>query len=165
MKIKSANRLCLDGQSEKQVNRVMEDIITLLMPGENLKYIAFQRIINFSFFRSFIVLTNKRVIFCKRDIFGLVLNFTDFKWLDIEFSHIEESLLGSRFKVKDIYGNTFKLRYIPKLQARGLYTYAQTMEYDMYEERRDRKIEEDSAIKSVISHEATKPTRRFSRFT
>jgi hypothetical protein len=73
------------------------------------------------------------------------MEFQDYLWKDVEDCHLKEEILGAVFIVKTIKGIANKIDYLPKSQARRLYTIAQEQEEIQREYRRQREMEERRA--------------------
>jgi len=71
-----------------------------------------------------IVVTNKRIILCKPKNLGLSMEFVDYDWDDIAGSFVKEGILGADFTFTTKSDLTHTVDYLPKNQARKLYTYA-----------------------------------------
>jgi hypothetical protein len=70
------------------------------------------------------VVTNKRIILCKPKNLGLSMEFMDYDWDDIAGTFVKEGFLGSDFSFSTKTELTHTVEYLPKNQARKLYTYA-----------------------------------------
>jgi hypothetical protein len=70
------------------------------------------------------VVTNKRIILCKPKNLGLSMEFVDYDWDDIAASFVKEGILGADFTFTTKSELTHTVDYLPKNQARKLYTYA-----------------------------------------
>jgi hypothetical protein len=70
------------------------------------------------------VVTNKRIILCKPKNLGLSMEFIDYDWDDISGSFVKEGILGADFTFTTNSDLTQTVDYLPKNQARKLYTYA-----------------------------------------
>jgi hypothetical protein len=70
------------------------------------------------------VVTNKRIILCKPKNLGLSMEFIDYDWDDIAGSFVKEGILGADFTFTTNSDLTHTVDYLPKNQARKLYTYA-----------------------------------------
>lgn len=138
-------RVYKEGQSNKDIRYIKNILNTFLMSHEHITYIAIQKL-NFVLKSNFIVLTNKRIIFCTVKYFGKILNFQDIKLLDIKDSHIEEKMFGGKFIITDTDNKVYSMNYLPKKQCRKLYSHCQRIEDLMFEERRERKMEENKKV-------------------
>src|SRR5207253_11347595 len=92
-----------------------------------------------------VALTNKRVLFFTPANLGLSIKFIDFVWKDIVDVLIKEEIIGAIFTVKTTNGAEMGVDYLPKVQARKLYQYAQQRKEAEREARRLRELEEKRA--------------------
>lgn len=111
-------------QDPKAIEKITSKFNDLLLRGEDVGYIGVQKKPAITVFPDSIVLTNKRVIICKPKNLGLSMDFTDYNWDDIEAVFVKENILGSEFSFSTKTGLTISIDYIPKTQARKIYTYA-----------------------------------------
>lgn len=131
-----------EDQDPNAIEKVADKIYGILMNGEEIEYIAVQKKPAVNFSPDCVALTNKRVIFCRPKNFGLSMDFQDFLWKDVLDCHIKEGMLGSEFILKTVKSKFFSMDYLPKSQARKLYTVAQEQEEIQREYRRQRELEE-----------------------
>jgi hypothetical protein len=94
------------------------------MSNEHIGYIAVQKKPAVNMFPDSIVVTNKRIILCKPKNLGLSMEFIDYDWDDIEASFVKEGILGADFTFSTKSDLTHTVDYLPKNQARKLYTFA-----------------------------------------
>lgn len=113
-----------EDQDPKAIEKITEKLDNLLMVGEEVGYIGVQKKPALTVFPDSIVVTNKRIIICKPKNLGLSMNFTDYYWQEIVAPMIKENLLGSEFSFVTKTDITESIDYIPKNQARKLYTFA-----------------------------------------
>ena len=92
-----------------------------------------------------VALTNKRVLFFTPANLGLSIKFIDFVWKDIVDVSIKEEIIGAVFFVKTTNQAEMGVDYLPKVQARKLYQYAQERKEAERELRRQRDLEEKRA--------------------
>jgi len=111
-------------QDPKAIEKITSKLIDLLMKGEEVGYIGVQKKPAITVFPDSIVLTNKRIIICKPKNLGLSMDFTDYNWDDIEASFVKENILGSEFSFTTKTELTISIDYIPKVQARKIFTFA-----------------------------------------
>ncbi len=131
-------------QDPAAVQKALVKLNELITTGEIIEYIGVQKKpVNLS--PDSIALTNKRVIFCRPSSFGLSMNFQDILWKDVYDCHIKEGLMGATFTVITVRKARVTLDYLPKVQARMLYRYAQEREEEMSEYRRQRGLEQARA--------------------
>jgi hypothetical protein len=94
------------------------------MSNEEVGYIAVQKKPAVTIFPDSVVVTNKRIILCKPKNLGFSMEFIDYDWDDIAGSYVKEGILGSDFTFSTKTDLTHTVDYLPKNQARKLYTYA-----------------------------------------
>lgn len=113
-----------EDQDPKAVEKVTHKLHDLMMRGEEIGYIGVQKNPVLTVFPDSIVLTNKRIIICKPKNLGFSMDFTDYTWEDIAATFVKEGILGSEFSFTTQTDLTISIDYIPKTQARKIYTYA-----------------------------------------
>jgi len=111
-------------QDPKAVEKVTAKLNDLLMKGEEIGYIGVQKKPAINVFPDSIVLTNKRIILCEPKNLGLSMDFTDYAWEDIAGTFVKENILGSEFSFSTKTDIQVSIDYIPKAQARKIYTFA-----------------------------------------
>lgn len=111
-------------QDPKAVEKVTAKLNDLLMKGEAIGYIGVQKKPAINVFPDSIVLTNKRIILCEPKNLGLSMDFTDYAWEDIAGTFVKENILGSEFSFSTKTDIQVSIDYIPKIQARKIYTFA-----------------------------------------
>ena len=117
-------KLLNEDQDPKAIEKITEKLTDLLMKGEEIGYIGVQKKPALTVFPDSIVMTNKRIIICKPKNLGLSMSFTDYDWQEIVAPMVKENLLGSEFSFVTKTDLTETIDYIPKNQARKLYTFA-----------------------------------------
>jgi len=110
-------------QDPKAVEKITAKLSDLLMRNEEVGYIGVQKK-PVTVFPDSIVLTNKRIIMCKPKNLGLSMDFTDYAWEDIAGTFVKENILGSEFSFSTRTDIQVSIDYIPKTQARKIYTFA-----------------------------------------
>lgn len=110
-------------QDPKAIEKITSKLSDLLMKNEEVGYIGVQKK-PVTVFPDSIVLTNKRIIICKPKNLGLSMDFTDYTWDDISGTFVKENILGSEFSFTTKTDLTISIDYIPKIQARKIYTFA-----------------------------------------
>lgn len=113
-----------EDQDPKAIEKITSKLQDLLMKNEEVGYIGVQKKPAITVFPDSIVLTNKRVILCKPKNLGLSMDFVDYDWEDVAAAFVKENILGSEFSFSTKSELTISIDYIPKTQARKLYTYA-----------------------------------------
>lgn len=111
-------------QDPKAIEKITSKLIDLLMKNEEIGYIGVQKKPAITVFPDSIVLTNKRMIMCKPKNLGLSMDFVDYAWEDIAGTFVKEGILGSEFSFSTKTDIQVSIDYIPKTQARKIYTYA-----------------------------------------
>ena len=111
-------------QDPKAIEKITAKLNDLLMKGEEVGYIAVQKKPAITVFPDSIVLTNKRIIICEPRNLGLSMNFTDYTWDNIAATFVKENILGSEFSFNTNTDLAISIDYIPKIQARKIYTFA-----------------------------------------
>lgn len=111
-------------QDPKAIEKIMSKFSDLLMKGEEVGYIGVQKKPAINVFPDSIILTNKRIIICKPKNLGLSMDFTDYAWDDIAGTFVKENILGSEFSFSTQTDMQISMDYLPKIQARKIYTYA-----------------------------------------
>jgi hypothetical protein len=113
-----------EDQDPKAIEKITGKLDNLLMSNEHIGYIAVQKKPAVNMFPDSIVVTNKRIILCKPKNLGLSMEFIDYDWDDIEASFVKEGILGADFTFSTKSDLTHTVDYLPKNQARKLYTFA-----------------------------------------
>jgi hypothetical protein len=113
-----------EDQDPKAIEKITAKLDNLLMTNEEIGYIAVQKKPAVNIFPDSIVVTNKRIILCKPKNLGLSMEFVDYDWDDIAASFVKEGILGADFTFSTKSDLTHTVDYLPKNQARKLYTYA-----------------------------------------
>jgi hypothetical protein len=111
-------------QDPKAIEKITAKLNDLLMKNEEIGYIGVQKKPALTVFPDSIVLTNKRIIICKPKNLGLSMDFTDYPWSQIGGAFVKENILGSEFSFATHTDITISIDYIPKIQARKIYTFA-----------------------------------------
>lgn len=111
-------------QDPKAVEKIASKLSDLLMKNEEIGYIAVQKKPAITVLPDGIVMTNKRIIICQPKNLGLSMDFTDYTWDQIEGTFVKENILGSEFSFSTKTDMTVSIDYIPKIQARKIFTYA-----------------------------------------
>jgi hypothetical protein len=117
-------KLFNEDQDPKAIDKITAKLDNLLMSNEEIGYIAVQKKPAVTILPDSIVVTNKRIILCKPKNLGLSMEFIDYDWDDIAASFVKEGILGADFTFSTKSDLTHTIDYLPKNQARKLYTYA-----------------------------------------
>jgi hypothetical protein len=142
-----------DQQEPKAVEKVYSRLVDLLTTGEEIIYIATQKKPLVNLLPDCIALTNKRVLFFTPANLGLSIKFIDFVWKDIVDVFCKEEIIGAVFTVKTTNGAEMGVDYLPKVQGRKLYQYAQERKEAEREARRLRDLEEKRAESGSFNFE------------
>jgi hypothetical protein len=113
-----------EDQDPKAIEKIASKLSDLLMKNEEVGYIAVQKKPAITVLPDSIVLTNKRIIICQPKNLGLSMNFIDYTWDEIEGTFVKENILGSEFSFTTRTNMEVSIDYIPKIQARKIFTYA-----------------------------------------
>lgn len=140
-------------QDPKAVEKIYLRLADLLTTGEEIFYIAVQKKPLVNILPECVALTNKRILFFTPSNLGLSMKFVDFVWKDIVDVYTKEEIIGAIFSVKTTNGAEMGVDYLPKIQARKLYQYAQERKEAEREARRLRDLEEKRAESGSIQFE------------
>jgi hypothetical protein len=121
--IDNLKKILNEEQDPKAIEKITSKLNDLLMKNEEVGYIGVQKK-PVTVFPDSIVLTNKRIIICKPKNLGLSMDFTDYNWDDIEATFVKENILGSEFSFSTKTDLSISIDYIPKTQARKIFTFA-----------------------------------------
>lgn len=113
-----------EDQDPKAIEKITAKLNDLLMRNEEVGYIGVQKKPAITVFPDSIVLTNKRIIMCKPKNLGLSMDFTDYPWDNVGATFVKENILGSEFSFTTNTDLTISIDYLPKTQARKIYTFA-----------------------------------------
>ena len=122
--IDNLKKILNEDQDPKAIEKITAKLENLLMSNEEVGYIAVQKKPAVTIFPDSIVVTNKRIILCKPKNLGLSMEFIDYDWDDIAGSFVKEGILGADFTFTTNSDLTHTVDYLPKNQARKLYTFA-----------------------------------------
>ncbi len=120
----SIKKFLNEEQDPKAIEKITSKLSDLLMKGEEVGYIGVQKKPAITVFPDSIVATNKRLILCRPKNLGLSMDFTDYTWDDVDSVFVKENILGSEFSFTTKTDLAISIDYIPKTQARKLYTYS-----------------------------------------
>ena len=122
--IDNLKKILNEDQDPKAIEKITSKLNNLLMSNEEVGYIAVQKKPAVTILPDSVVVTNKRIILCKPKNLGLSMEFIDYDWDDIAASFVKEGILGSDFTFSTKSDLTHTVDYLPKNQAKKLYTYA-----------------------------------------
>lgn len=138
--------LLTEEQDPKVVEKILPKVLEFCTLNEEVQFIAVQKkTIGLNFSPDCIALTNKRIILVRPKSFGLGLEFRDFSWINVADVHMSEGIFGATITIKTTSKQSDRMEDIPKAQARKLYRFAQEVEENKKEERRQRELEEKRA--------------------
>jgi hypothetical protein len=146
-------------QDPRTVEKIYGKVLGLLTNDETIEFIAVQKRPAINISPDCVVLTNKRIIFCRPSNLGLSMNFSDFIWKDVADCHMKEEIFGAEFTVRGVKGPTIAIDFLPKAQARKLYQFAQAKEEEQIEVRRDRVLEEKRAAAGAVNVNTALPNQ------
>lgn len=113
-----------EDQDPKAIEKITSKLENILMTNEEVGYIAVQKKPAVTIFPDSIIATNKRIILCKPKNLGFSMDFIDYDWDDIAGSYVKEGILGADFTFATKSDLTHTVDYLPKNQARKLYTFS-----------------------------------------
>ena len=152
-------------QDPKAIEKIASKLSDLLMKNEEIGYIAVQKKPAITVLPDSIVMTNKRIIICQPKNLGLSMNFIDYTWDEIEGTFVKENILGSEFSFTTRTNMEVSIDYIPKIQARKIFTYAKeqldilkvgsVLNATMMDEAPVSSIEEEEIIEEMEAEEVT----------
>ena len=122
--IDNLKKILNEDQDPKAIEKITAKLENLLMSNEEVGYIAVQKKPAVTILPDSIVVTNKRIILCKPKNLGLSMEFIDYDWDDVAASFVKEGILGADFTFTTKSELTHTVDYLPKSQARKLYTFA-----------------------------------------
>lgn len=143
-------------QDPKTAEKVLGKVSDMLTPGEQVVYLAVQKKPAVTLIPDSIVVTDKRLIFCKPGNLGLTTNFDIYSWRDIKQVSFKEEFFGAKFTAVPSQGENLTVDYIPKVQARKLYQFCNQQLDREKEQERERTLQREKALKSQNETE-TKP--------
>ena len=149
--IEKLKKILNEDQDPKAVEKIAGKLSGLLMNGEEVEYIAVQKKPAVNLSPDCVALTNRRIIFFRPRTLGLSMEFQDYVWKDIYDCHMKEGILGAEFSLRTVKGHISKIDYLPKNQARKLYSLSQEQEEKQREYRRQIDLEDKRAAAGNIS--------------
>jgi hypothetical protein len=164
--IENLKKILNEDQDPKAIEKITSKLENLLMSNEEVGYIAVQKKPAITVFPDSVVVTNKRIIICKPKNLGLSMEFIDYDWDDIAGTFVKEGILGSEFTFNTKSDLTLNIDYLPKNQARKLYTFSKeqlealknqtTNTANVVEEAvQEQIIQEEISIEDVVPEEVT----------
>ena len=152
--IDNLKKILNEDQDPKAIEKITSKLANLLMSNEEVGYIAVQKKPAVTILPDSIVVTNKRIILCKPKNLGLSMEFMDYDWDDIAGSYVKEGILGSDFTFTTHSDLTHTVEYLPKNQARKLYTYAKE-QMDLLKNPKAPSTAEDDNVEEFVAEEVT----------
>ncbi|WP_339836648.1 PH domain-containing protein [uncultured Flavobacterium sp.] len=162
--IENLKNILNEDQDPKAIEKITLKLENLLMSNEEVGYIAVQKKPALTVFPDSVVVTNKRIIICKPKNLGLSMEFIDYDWNDVAGTFVKEGILGAEFTFNTKSDLTLNIDYLPKNQARKLYTYSKEQLdllknpiVDPYiaEEIKVEEFPQEEIIEEVITEEVT----------
>lgn len=153
-----------EDQDPKAIEKITAKLDHLLMKNEEIGYIAVQKKPAITVLPDSIVVTNKRIILCKPKNLGLSMEFIDYDWDDVAGAFVKENILGAEFSFSTKSDLTLSVDYLPKNQARKLYTFAKEQldilknppaNNTILETEKPQEIESDTFIEEIETEEVT----------
>lgn len=137
------------GISKKRIERAKKKLAESLMEGEGIVVIAGENRVYALFSRrSLVAITNSRVIFYKRPVFG-GFAMTDVQWKDVidarMAQHVFPMISGAQIWFSHTHRQSPIVLNVDFKAANEMYRYAQNEEQAWEEKRRVRKMEETRA--------------------
>ena len=133
-----------EDQDPEKVAKIYEKLSQLLTKGEEPLYIAVQSPVLPDLTPEIMVMTNRRFMHYKPDLFGRA-KFIDYIWRDMKSVEMEENVWRATITIEVVNGDQVRVDNLVKEQARRLYSIAQQMEESVREEMRLRGMEEKRA--------------------
>jgi hypothetical protein len=153
-----------EDQDPKAIEKITLKLENLLMSNEEVGYIAVQKKPALTVFPDSVVVTNKRIIICKPKNLGLSMEFTDYDWDDVAGTFVKEGILGADFTFNTKSDLTINIDYLPKNQARKLYTFSKeqldllknpVVNVSTAEEIKVEEFPQEEIIEEVVTEEVT----------
>lgn len=136
-------KLVGDSQNRSVVESIVNRVKEILTTGEEIECLAVQGK-PMVVCQDAAVVTNKRFIVYRPKLLGRV-DFEDYLWRELKDAKLSENIIGSTITFMVANGMKLDLDYLPRDLARKIYRIAQMREQDAFEERRNRRMEEDRA--------------------
>ena len=153
-------------QDPKAVEKISQKLQDLLMKNEEVGYIGVQKKPALNVFPDSIVLTDRRIIMCRPKNLGLSMDFTDYTWEDVAATTVKENILGSEFTFSTRDDVQISIDYLPKAQARKIYTYAkEQLELLKAKPSPSAQAETDSSAQPVYEAQVIEPTEEVTDFS
>ena len=115
----------------------------LMAEGEHIEHLIMQNRWSLKIFPGVLALTNRRAIFIQRGL--LSTTFQDFYWRVFKDIQKEERWSGSVLRFTTLNNSVYQMFNVPQQEARGAYSFAQSIEEMAFEFRRWQRLEEERA--------------------
>jgi hypothetical protein len=79
------------------------------------------------------------------------MDFQDFLWVDLRDAKLKEGVLSAKVSFHTTGGQLVEVDYLPKVQARKVYTFCQQQEEGARELRRERQLEDKRAAANNVN--------------
>jgi hypothetical protein len=156
--IEGMKKFLNEEQDPKAIEKIAGKLNELLMNEETVEYIAVQKKPAVTISPDCVALTNKRIIFCRSKNLGLAMDFQDYTWKEVADCQMKEGVFGAEFSIRTNDGTIAKIDYLPKAQARKLYSFAQEQEEKQRELKRQMELEAKRAGAQRITVSAPMPS-------
>ena len=133
------SRFIGEEQDERFVRRIIDKVGDLLTAEESIEYVAVQKNLVVTISPDAVVLTSRRFILVKPGLLGMI--FHDVPWREVHDVHMSEQMIGATLVCRTTTGAVLSLDKVPKKQARRVYAYAQKVEEEAYEKRRQMELD------------------------
>ncbi|MFO7664346.1 MAG: PH domain-containing protein [Chloroflexota bacterium] len=133
-----------EDQDPEQVAKAYNKVQQILTSGEKVLYIAIQKPLTVDMAPDVVILTNRRFIDYRPNMFGQA-TFKDYIWRDLREAVLTEHVMRATLTMYARDGQELRIENLVKAQARRLYAIAQEMEENVREEIRLRQMEEKRA--------------------
>ena len=162
--LENLKKILNEDQDPKAIEKITSKLENLLMTNEEVGYIAVQKKPAITVFPDSVVVTNKRIIICKPKNLGLSMEFIDYDWNDVAGTFVKEGILGADFTFNTKSDLTLNIDYLPKNQARKLYTFAKEqldalknpiVSASIEEEIKVEELQQEEIIEDVVTEEVT----------
>lgn len=115
-------RYISDGQDARTVERLLLKLHDMLeTKGEEVIYVAVQKLPAVTLFPDGIALTSRRLFFCRSAKLGLATDFEIIQLDAVTDLIFKEGILGATLSVRQADGRLSEMTHLPKQQVRRLY--------------------------------------------
>ena len=141
-----------DPQTLQKMYHISMEVLTT---DEEISYIAIQRKPLTGKAPDSVIFTDRRFIIYRPKMFGGAV-FSDYTWAELKNVEREEGIMGSSLTMTTIEDKNIPIDYLPKAQARKLYSICREMQEKIRVERNACEIE---AIISCNQRNCAKPAK------